>query len=446
MVTIEMEINPQIQEVLDALGMPGTNLFITGRAGTGKSTLLRHLVDTADLGPTAVLAPTGVAAINVGGETIHHFFRFRPGVTPRQGESAARTTARSQRRARMYRGLETMIIDEVSMVRADLLDTVDAFLRTIRSSREPFGGVRLLAFGDLHQLPPVVQREERELFSSLYPSPHFFDSNVITQLATGAQASLYEPFKVVELEKIYRQRDQEFIDLLNGVRNQELSGEQLELINSRFGAEPNPGAVHLSTTNASANTINAEHLDALPEEPFVSVAKVSDEFPQGHFPTEEVLELKPRARVMLLTNDPAERWVNGTLGTLTGVEDGDGETALRIRLDTGESVEVQRHVWQAIHNFWNEEEGSIDQEVAGSFTQFPIRLAWAMTIHKSQGKTFPSMVIDFGRGTFAHGQAYVALSRCTTLDGLVLNRPMRPSDVRSDPRVGSFLQYVRDNL
>ena len=442
----DLEINAGVQETLDALQMPGTNLFVTGRAGTGKSTLLRYLVDSADLGPSVVLAPTGVAAINVGGETIHHFFRFGPGVTPRQAESAARTAARTQRRARMYRGLETMVIDEISMVRADLLDAVDAFLKTIRSSREPFGGVRLLAFGDLHQLPPVVQREEKELFSHQYPSPHFFDSQVITKLATDRQESMYETFKVVELEKIYRQTDKDFIDLLNGVRNRQLSLEQLDRINARAGQDSLPGAVHLTTTNASANAINADHLEALSGKSFVSVAKISEEFPRGHFPTEEVLELKPGARVMLLTNDSADRWVNGTLGSLSGVGEQDGVHVLRIRLDTGESVVVQRHVWQAIHNYWDQDKQRIEQEVAGSFTQFPVRLAWAMTIHKAQGKTFPAMVVDFGSGAFAHGQAYVALSRCTSLKGLVLRRPMRLSDVRSDPRVESFLGYVRNNL
>lgn len=440
-----MEINPQIQSALDALDLPGTHLFITGRAGTGKSTLLRHLTDQGDLGHYVVLAPTGVAAINVGGETIHHFFGFRPGITRDRAEAVARSAARSEKRAAVYRRLETMIIDEVSMVRADLLDIIDTFLQKIRSSSEPFGGVRLLAFGDLHQLPPVVQREERELFSNQYYGPHFFDSQVITSLATAPQSSLYPPFLMVELEKIYRQSDDDFIDLLNAVRNRTITAGQIHAINERHGQEPAEGAVHLTTTNASAREINALHLEELPGTAFISTADVSEEFPASHRPTDEVLELKPGSRVMLLTNDAQGRWVNGTLGTLLNVDQNDEATALVVELDSGETVSVPEYTWEAIHNYWDEETDRIDQKVVGTFTQFPVRLAWAMTIHKSQGKTFPSMVVDFGRSAFAHGQVYVALSRCTSLEGLVLTRPLRPSDIRFDPRVNSFMNYIRQN-
>lgn len=441
-----MEINPQVQAALDALEEQSTHVFVTGRAGTGKSTLLRYFLKDADLGRTVVLAPTGVAAINVGGETIHHFFKFRPGVTPTQVEASAKRLAKAAKSGRVYKALETMVIDEISMVRADLLDMVDLFLRTVRRSDDPFGGVRLLAFGDLYQLPPVVQREEQSLFSTQYHGPYFFDSHVLMKMLLEPTLSLTPPFQMVELKKIYRQSDDDFIDLLNGVRSKTLDAAQLERINSRFGAQPIPGAVHLTTTNATASRINAQHLDALDEDTFRSTAVVTDDFPRSHFPTDEVLDLKVGARLMLLTNDPMKRWVNGTLGTLMDIaEDEDGDEELSVKLDDGKWVRVGRFEWEAAYNFWDEAAKKIDRKIMGTFEQFPVRLAWAITIHKAQGKTFDAMVVDFERSAFAHGQAYVALSRCTTLEGLVLARPMRASDGRLDQRIVRFLEFAQQN-
>ncbi len=438
-----MEINPKIERALEILDSGVTHVFITGRAGTGKSTLLRHFLEEAAPPGTVVLAPTGVAAINVGGETIHHFFKLRPGTTPEQMEQTARRLAKSGNRAKIYRELTTLVIDEFSMVRADLLDMVDGFLRIVRGNDQPFGGVRLVGFGDLYQLPPVVQRDEWDLFRGQYHGPYFFDSHVFQRILREAGDTLLPPFRMVELTEIYRQTDPEFIEILQRVRERALDEGVLARINSRHNLPPAPGAVHLTTTNATARRINAEHLKALPGEMLTAQAEVTDEFPRSYFPTDDELNLKIGARIMLLTNDPDRRWFNGSLGTLKDIEMDPGEEQLVVALDDGETVRVPPFEWEVAYNYWDVDTESIQREVVGSFEQFPARLAWAVTIHKSQGKTFDHMVVDFERAAFAHGQAYVALSRCRTLEGLVLARPMRADDVRLDHRVQNFLAYAR---
>lgn len=437
-----MELNSKARRALDLIDIPGQHVFVTGRAGTGKSTLLRYLLENCDLGRTAIVAPTGVAAINVGGETIHRFFRFHPGITEEEVSQKAAAIASSGKSARVYQALDTLIIDEISMVRADLMDAIDLFLKGARQSAEAFGGVRIVAFGDLYQLPPVVRPEEKELFKTRYPNPYFFSSDVFENLVGGAQV---DQFEIVELDHIYRQSDPRFIDLLNQVRSKEMDEVSLAYLNARVGKPPaSAEVIKLTTTNRTASAINAEELGKLPGQPTRFVATISDDFPSSHFPTDPVLELKVQARVMLLTNDAAGRWVNGSLGTVTDIHQ--EESGIRVRLDDGPEVSVDEHTWDTSHNFWNPESGRIERQSLGSFTQIPVRLAWAMTIHKSQGKTFPQLLIDFERAAFAHGQAYVALSRGTSLDGLWLARPVRHSDVRLDRTVVKFLTRTQGKL
>jgi hypothetical protein len=439
------EVNEQVAAALDALEHSDRHVFVTGRAGTGKSTLLLHYLAGADLSRTVVLAPTGVAALNVGGETIHHFFRMRPGQTPRETADAARRVAKGAG-AQVYRSLDALVVDEVSMVRADLLDAMDTFLRTVRGSPAPFGGVRVIAFGDLYQLPPVVTSQERALFRERYASPYFFSSDVFGRLRDEENL---ENFAYVELRQIYRQVDPAFVGFLDKVRSKDLDAADLDLINARVvdvaAALADPASpLFLTTTNKRASQINDAHLTRLPGRALVSVADVSGDFPDAYRPTDVELTLKPAARVMLLTNDADDRWVNGSMGTVARVDARTGTVA--VRLDDGAEVDVEPHTWEAAYNRWDGEAGAIVRETLGTFTQLPMRLAWAVTIHKAQGKTFDRVVVDFERSTFEHGQAYVALSRARSLDGLGLARPMRATDVRLDRSVVKFLTGIQVQL
>ncbi len=443
------EVNEQVALALDALEHSSRHVFVTGRAGTGKSTLLVRYLEGADLSRTVVLAPTGVAALNVGGETIHHFFRMWPGQTPAEAAQAGRRVAEGPG-ADVYRRLTSVVIDEVSMVRADLLDGVDAFLRAVRSSAEPFGGVRLIAFGDLYQLPPVVTAQERDLFRQHYPSPYFFSSQVFGRLRDEENL---ESFAYVELRTIYRQADQAFIDFLDKVRSKDVAAADLDLVNARVvdvaAAMADPGGpLFLTTTNKRASEINDTHLTALPGRSSRFRAQVVGEFPDSYRPTDVELTLKAGARVMLLTNDADGRWVNGSMGTVvqvgTAVDADAGRIA--VRLDDGDEVDVEPHTWEAAYNRWDADVGAIVRETLGSFTQLPVRLAWAMTIHKAQGKTFDRVVVDFERSTFEHGQAYVALSRVRSLGGLGLARPMKATDVRLDRSVVRFLTGIQAQI
>jgi hypothetical protein len=462
---VDLELTEPARRALTALER-GHHVVVSGRAGTGKSTLLLHHLAEADLSRTVVLAPTGVAALNVGGETIHRFFRMWPGQTPAEAAASGRRLAGTPEAA-TYQRLETMIVDEVSMVRADLLDAVDEFCRAVRRSPEPFGGVRLVAFGDLYQLPPVVTPAERSLFTDHYGSPYFFSSHVVERLRGEDDL---EDVTFVELEKVYRQADQGFVDLLNAVRTKRIGDDDLARINARVvdaqalldGPDP---PLYLTTTNARASQVNAEQLARLPGRRVRAVAEVDGGFPDSHRPTDPELVLAVGARVMLLTNDSGGRWVNGSTGTLVAIDDAagrnpragagrsrgpgrgsDDETAddleVVVRLDDGGQVRVGPHTWEVGYSRWDADAGRIVREPAGSFTQLPLRLAWALTIHKAQGKTFDRVVVDFERAAFEHGQAYVALSRVRSLDGLALARPLRAGDVRLDRRIEKFLTGI----
>ncbi|OGR64199.1 MAG: AAA family ATPase [Elusimicrobia bacterium GWB2_63_22] len=424
-----IEFNEQFSKALHLLQHGSGNLFVTGKAGTGKSTLLRYF-RAHTVKKLVVLAPTGVAALNVQGETIHSFFRFKPGLTPDKVRRARKKDAE------LYKALEIIVIDEASMVRADLMDCVDAFMRLNGPDPlRPFGGVQVALFGDLYQLPPVVTGPEREIFSSFYAGPYFFNANVFKKAA----------LEYLELEKIYRQKDQGFIDILNAIRNNSIKAPQLEALNKRVGAdveqEGRGVTVRLLTTNADAAGINNERLRSLDGRGHVYKAEITGAFTRESYPADDDLHLKAGAQVMLLNNDPHGRWVNGTMAAVQDIMKGlPGECdVVHVRLPDGSVEAVEPHAWELFHFTLDKEAGKIKTETAGTFTQYPLKLAWGITIHKSQGKTFDRAIIDLGRRAFAAGQTYVALSRCVSLEGLSLARAVRPSDVMTDWRI---VRYV----
>ena len=425
----DIEINPEFARALELIQAGRSNLFVTGRAGTGKSTLLEYFREHSDDEPV-ILAPTGVAALNVRGQTIHRFFGFRTDVTP----DSVRKSRRKPRNPQLYRELTTLIIDEASMLRADLLDCVDGFLqRHGPTPKTPFGGVQLVFVGDLYQLPPVVTGDEREIFKTVYETPYFFSAHALK----GAK------IEIIELRKVYRQKDREFVELLNRIRNDTAGDSDLALLNSRVdeGFEPPADSfyINLTTTNRTADRVNEEKLDTLPGETHTSVASQEGDFDRTHQPAATELMFKEGAHVMLLNNDSSERWVNGSLGRVQRVRrrrGGELEVSVHLQ-ESGKVVKVEPYTWELIR--FTLQAGRIASETVGRFTQLPFRLAWAVTIHKSQGKTFDHVLIDLERGAFTTGQTYVALSRCTSFEGIVLHRAVRASSIRTDWRVSRFL-------
>lgn len=414
----------EYQAAIDHIRESSSSLFITGRAGTGKSTLLKCLARA--LGDRCVtLAPTGLAAVNVGGQTIHSFFGFPPRLI--RADDIKRS-----RNGRVMRKLDVLIIDEVSMVRSDLMWAIDHALRLNRGRpREPFGGVRLLLFGDMHQLPPVVQEAEvQQHLDDAYGGPFFFNHSA---LRDGAGTVL------LELEQVFRQKDERLLAVLNSVREGYASDDELTWLNERVNpvrtlAEGEPYVI-LTPTNAAASRINRAYLDALPGTPQAYQASVAGEFSPAAHPTDQTLVLKIGAKVILLRNDAERRWVNGSIARIAKV------TESRVWIEIGgREHEIEPASWESRRYAFDQVENKIVETVAGSFKQFPLRLAWALTIHKSQGLTLDKVYIDLGRGTFAHGQTYVALSRCRTLEGLALARPLRVSDLNFDP---SAIDYRR---
>jgi ATP-dependent exoDNAse (exonuclease V) alpha subunit len=427
---VEIEINPKFKEALQLLENSNSNLFITGRAGTGKSTLLEYFRGQTGKN-LAVLAPTGVAAINVRGQTIHSFFGFKPDITVEK----VRSSYTNKGKKGLYKSLDILIIDEISMVRADLLDCVDLFLRLNGKRRDkPFGGIRVVFLGDLYQLPPVVVREEAEVFRSGYKSPYFFDARAMEGFALS----------IIELETIYRQNDPAFISLLNAVRNGKISEDQLEQLNARhdysFVPPVNQFYLRLTTTNAKAEMINQQQLQLASGMECVFDGVTTGQFDGRALPAPAGLRLKAGAQVMLVSNDRSKRWVNGSMGKIEKISDSKGfNKIIYVRLDSGELVDVTPYTWEMFRFVFREDNGRIDSESVGSYTQYPLILAWAVTIHKAQGKTFERVIVDFDRGTFVHGQAYVALSRCTCLSGLVLTQPLQQRHLILDKRVVDFL-------
>ncbi|MFA5842094.1 MAG: AAA family ATPase [Candidatus Gracilibacteria bacterium] len=424
---MKIDLNPEFQHALDLMES-GKNVFVTGRAGTGKSTLLSYF-RTQTKRKTIVLAPTGVAAINVQGQTIHSFFGFKPDITP---HSVLKKLKKNKKN--IYKKIETLVIDEISMVRADLLDCVDLFLQ-LHGPRKghPFGGVQMIFIGDLYQLPPVVSSRERSIFTTHYESPYFFSAKGFAD---------FKP-EFIELEKVYRQKDDEFIRLLNTVRNRTATSEDLGKFNTRhdpdFQAPIKDFYIYLTSTNALADTINQERLARLPGKLRTVYGEKEGDFGREYFPTAEALQFKVGAQIMMLNNEATGRWVNGTIGKITRIKKSeDDEAVIEAELQNGKTVEITPHTWE-IFNFSLNGENQLDSKIVGTFTQYPFRLAFAITIHKAQGKTFEKVIVDVGSGTFAHGQMYVALSRCTSLEGLVLKKAIKPNDIQMDYQVVKFL-------
>ncbi len=412
-------LSPEQLAVFERIEHTREHVFVTGRAGTGKSTILNHLsFHTSKI--IAVCAPTGVAALNVGGQTIHSLLRLPTGVI------ADHDLDQPAELKKMLAAIDTLVLDEVSMVSADLMDAIDRSLRQARGrGHDPFGGVQVIMFGDPYQLPPVPPRDphERAYFADTYRSLWFFDAKVW----------LDTPLTAIELVEVHRQKDDRFKQILGAVRYGEVTADMAEELNSA-GARPAPeDALTLATTNATVARINASRLAKITGDAVRAVAEVNGEFRENTYPADEVLELKPGAQVMFLRNDPDGRWVNGTIGTVSRVSG-----TVWVEVDQ-EEFEVEPTVWERYRYRYDSETKKLEKEVVAEFEQFPLRLAWAVTVHKSQGHTYDQAIVDLGPRAFTAGQTYVALSRVRSLEGLYLQRPLQPRDVIVDPNVTRFM-------
>lgn len=430
-----MEMNEESILAWNIIEKTSANLFLTGKAGTGKTTFLKQLKEKSPK-RMVVLAPTGIAAINAGGMTIHSFFQlsfspYIPGTTFGSGEQKRYQFSKLKRN--IIRSIDLLVIDEISMVRSDLLDAIDSVLRQYRKRHDlPFGGVQLLMIGDLQQLAPVVTAQEEQLLKEHYDTPFFFSSNALKQVG----------YLTVELKKVYRQQDEQFISLLNQIRENRASDATLQALNQRFipNFEPpkNSNFIRLTTHNAPAQYINEQQLAALPSRAFSYTAEVEDNFPESSYPADFMLTLKPGAQVMFIKNDPQHRFYNGMIGEVIGVKpDEEGDKIIVRSKDSDEEFELEKMEWVNAKYTINEETKEIEETVEGKFRQYPLRLAWAITIHKSQGLTFEHAIIDASH-SFTHGQTYVALSRCKTLEGMVLSQPLSRGAIISSQTVDAF--------
>lgn len=424
---MSLDLNPQFIRAYELMEKSDKHLFITGKAGTGKSTLLDYFRKQTKKS-CAILAPTGVAAVNVRGQTIHSFFGFKPDITPDLIQRA------TNRNGQLYKQLDCIVIDEISMVRADLLDCIDKFLRlNSRDKYAPFGGVQVIMIGDLYQLPPVVTTHDRELLAQRYRSPYFFDADVFACLS----------LEIVELETIYRQQDEAFIDILNAIRTNTTTVDVLSRLNTQYQPVDAlaDGAITLTTTNALADGVNTERLTRISGNLITYEGQSSGNFVEKDAPAPRELAVKVGAQIMLLNNDSAKRWVNGSIGVIQEIKSEIGEPdIIGVLLSDGRQVSVLPYSWESSEFVLDEQSKVVSAKATGTFTQYPLKLAWAVTIHKSQGKTFDQVVIDLGRGTFAHGQLYVALSRCTTLEGILLKQLVSRRHILMDQRVVAFMQ------
>lgn len=448
--------NPQFQGALNVIERTQNSLFLTGKAGTGKSTFLRY-IDKTTRKKHVILAPTGIAAINAGGQTLHSFFKipFHP-LLPNDVQYNIRnirnTLKYNAEKIKLIRELDLIIIDEISMVRADIIDFIDKVLRVYsRNMRQPFGGKQLLLVGDVYQLEPVVREEDRQLLQPFYTSGYFFSALVWREMQLVS----------IELTKVYRQTDLSFVSMLDRIRESQATADDLRSINARVtstDSSPLPSSGSTSTQQPPASTglsitlstrrdtvdhINQQKLNQLDGNVTRFVGEKKGDFPDSMLPTLVELELKVGAQIIFIKNDKDHRWVNGTLGTIVGMDTGP-EAKLYVRTEAGTEYDVERVIWSNMRYTFNEVEKKIEEEELGTFTQFPLRLAWAITVHKSQGLTFNRVNIDFTGGAFAGGQTYVALSRCRSLDGITLKEPLRQRDIFVRSEVKQFARQYND--
>ncbi|MDR3071029.1 MAG: AAA family ATPase [Endomicrobium sp.] len=414
----KIEVTDEFKQAYDLIDKSDDSVFVTGNAGTGKTTFLHHYVTHTNK-KIVVLAPTGVAALNCKGQTVHSFFNFKPDVT------LSKIKKKKLSEKSIYKKVETIIIDEASMLRCDVLDCIDKFLRLNREKhKEPFGGVQMVFIGDLKQLPPVIKNEERHIFKSLYKSPYFLSAHSI------CESTLH----IVELKKIYRQQDADFIALLNAVRNCNISDKDLNELNKRVLLHDlnKPMTVYLTTTNDRAAFINHQYLAKIKSEQAIFTAETENiKEDSKSFPAQYCLVVKKKAQVMMLNNDTKGRWVNGSIGVICDIKKDfySDKTLICVKFLNGKIEFVEPYKWELFKYKWNEKQRQIETESAGFFKQYPLKLSWAVTIHKSQGKTFDNVTIDMEYGAFAQGQLYVALSRCTSLEGITLSKPLTKKNI-----------------
>jgi ATP-dependent exoDNAse (exonuclease V) alpha subunit len=426
---LPIALTPEFSGILDQLEYTSDHLFVTGRAGTGKSTLLQVFRSTTKK-RVVVLAPTGIAALNVRGQTIHSFFGFPPRLLNKN-------EIEKRKNFKIFQNLDMIIIDEISMVRADMIDNIDWFLRVNRGINQAFGGVQMIFFGDLFQLPPVVATPfEKQYFQTTYETPYFFSAHIMQDIT----------FKMVELNQIFRQEERSFINLLDNIRLNSLDYEDFMFLNERHLPLPNEKEFYITlcSRNDIANRINDQELKAISMPSISYQATVVGEFNPQLFPTEFHLELKEGAQVMFVKNDINKKYVNGSIGIVHEANPDKIVVRLQNEHEQHENIEVEKQEWEILkYELDNEKQGQITTKVIGTFKQYPIKLAWAITIHKSQGKTFDKVIIDMGQGAFESGQTYVALSRCRTLGGIILKQALKNRDIIVDERISQYYEQIK---